>query len=338
MIETSDLEAICRVFGRLIFRATARLFRAPMIKTSDLKAAGAHSIDFLLNSGHLNIAEHATRLLHAAFPTLAYARNLCGIFDRLPAAEGAHSGLKDDATNDVQVVAKNSEIVVLLFCGAGHRLGLPLPMVHRWLARLPASLIYLRDFKCAYFLHGVQSLGPTRNATLTELRRIITSLHGRRIVCYGNSGGVFAALDFGLELGADAVLCMAGPTNLSSEFNIHTSRETKSFALQSQFPNAHLDLRDAYSAIARPPRVCIVYGRNSWDDRFQAENMGGLSCVTLCGIENCANHNVITEVIIRGKYDGLLDWLVRKSEDSLIASHHADNPTRPQPAGLPAER
>ncbi len=55
---------------------------APMMKTSDLAAATA-AIDRLLSSGHLDISEQAARRLHAAFPTLTYTRNLCGIFDRI---------------------------------------------------------------------------------------------------------------------------------------------------------------------------------------------------------------------------------------------------------------
>ena len=35
-------------------------------------------------------------------------------------------------------------------------------MIHRWLARLPASLIYLRDATRTHYLQGVQSLAPTR--------------------------------------------------------------------------------------------------------------------------------------------------------------------------------
>jgi hypothetical protein len=36
-------------------------------------------------------------------------------------------------------------------------------MIHRWLARLPASLIYLRDATRTHYLQGVQSLAPTRD-------------------------------------------------------------------------------------------------------------------------------------------------------------------------------
>jgi hypothetical protein len=270
----------------------------------------------LLDSGKLNIAEHALRHLRAAFPALVFARNLCEMLDRMPRLEAAQATFKDDPSKDVQVVAQNSELVALLFCGDRQALGLPLPMIHAWLAQLPASLVYLRDFRRVFFLHGVQSLGPTRDATLTALRRIITSLHGQRIICYGNSGGIFGALDYGLELGAEKVLCMAGPTNLVPASNIHTTYKAKALALKSQFPNACLDMRAAYSRAVNPPSVCIVYGNNSWDDRIQAERMSTLSCVTLYGIKDSGAHNVIIDVIRRGEYEDFLDWLVRPPEEN----------------------
>ncbi len=157
-----------RVLGRSIFRVIGRLCRG---RISSFREEAAVVISGLLDAGHLNIAEHALRRLHAAFPTLPFASNLCGVFDRIPPVGAAHSAFRDDPTKDVQIVARSSDIVVLLFCSSGHNLGLPLPMIHRWFARLPASLIYLRDFKRVYFFNGVQSLGPSREATLAELRR-----------------------------------------------------------------------------------------------------------------------------------------------------------------------
>jgi hypothetical protein len=268
-------------------------------------------------SGELDVAEHAARHLHRAFPTLGFARTLCAIFDRMPPAEEGQSTFKSDATKDVQVIARNSEVVALVFCGKGGALGIPLPVVYPWLARLPASLVFLRDFRRLYFLQGVQSLGPTIHATLTGLRRIITSLHGRRIVCYGHCAGVFAALRYGLELGADALLCTAGPTNLTPEFNARTPFETRARALKSQVPDACLDMREMYSSAANPPRVCIVYGKDFRDDCIQAEHMSTLSCVTLYGIDDCALHtSLTTEVILRGEFEGLLNWLVRPQEEN----------------------
>ena len=226
-------------------------------------------------------------------------------------------------------------VMSLCFCSAAEmeleapihpfRLGLPLPLIHRWLAPLPASLIYLRDLENVYYLNGVRTLGPSREATLTRLRRIIASLNARRIVCYGVSAGGFAALDFGLELGADAVLCMGGMTNVSPEFNLYTTRQKKFLAVQSRFRDARLDMLEAYSNAARPPRVCLVYGQNNWDDRIQAEHMAGLSSVTLCAIENCKEHNVTVQAIIRGEFDGLLDWLLRASKERSLSQRHGDS-------------
>jgi hypothetical protein len=277
-------------------------------------AAWAFAVNDLLASDRLGIAEHAVRHLHAAFPTLAYARNLCAVFDRMPRADAAEPGFKNDPTKDVQIVARNSELVVLLFCGKAGGLGIPLPMVHPWLAQLPASLVYLRDFRSAHYLHGIESLGPTRDATLTALRRIITSLNGRRIVCFGNCGGVFGALDYGLDLGVDAVLCMSGHTNLMPDSNIPARSAAKALALNVQFPDACLDMRELYSRAENPPRVCIAYGKNFWDDRIQAEHMSTLSCVTPYALEDCAEHNLIVELISRGEFQGLLDWLIRSPE------------------------
>jgi hypothetical protein len=286
------------------------------------------AIQRLLGSGHLRIAEHAARHLSAAFPTLAYARNLCAIFDRMPRLETPHAIFEDDPTKDVQVVARNSDLVVLLFTGNAHAPGLPLPLFHPWVAQLPATLVYLRDLRRINYLQGVPSLGPTRAATLSALRNMISSLHGRRIVCYGNSGGVFAALDYGLELGAEKVLCMSGATSLSPASNIHTRYRARALTLKTQFPDLCLDMREAYSRAANPPRVCIVYGKDCWDDRIQAELMSTLSCVTLYGLENCGEHNVITEVIPRGEYENLLNWLIHPPGQNLPSSEFEFDLTR----------
>jgi hypothetical protein len=277
-------------------------------------AGWASAIDGFLVSGQLSIAEHAAGHLRDAFPRLPFARTLCAIFQRMPKPEAVQASFKDDASKDVQVVARDSEVVILLFSGKVGGFGIPVPMIHPWFAQLPASLVYLRDFRRAHYLHGVQSLAPTRDATIMALQRIVASLHAQRIVCYGNCAGLFAALDYGLELGADAVLGMSGRTNLTPESNMHTTYEPTALALKSQFPDACLDMREAYSQAEKPPRVCIVYGKNFWDDRIQAEEMNTLPCVTAFGLEDCAEHNLITEVIPRGEFEGLLDWLIRPPE------------------------
>jgi len=271
----------------------------------------AAAIDVVFARGDLAAAEHAARLLYSKSPGFRYARNLCAVFDRMPPAD-RQLPFADDLTKEVQIVPRNdAETVVLLFCGNSHRLGMPLSAIHRWLGLIPASLGYLRDFRCLSYLTGLSSLGPDREATLTSLRGIIASLGGRRTVCCGNSGGAFAALHYGLDLGSEAVLSLSGATNLSPEFNMHLRQAVNSARLRSDLSPELVDLRRLYGTADRPPRALLLYGQNNWDDRLHAEHLSGLPTVSLQAVEDHDEHNVVVELIKRGQFEGFLDWLVR---------------------------
>lgn len=271
--------------------------------------AWVEAVNLHMLIGQIDVAEHGLRYLRERFPTVTYANRVGEIFDRFPLA-GKPLPFKDDLEADVQIVARDLvDTVVLLFCGGTGNLGLPLSVVHQWTGRLPASLVYLRDFHRQHYLEGVKSLG-TRDQTVAALRQIIASLGAARIACYGGSGGVFAALQYGLELEADAVLCLSGTVNLCPEFNAYSIYEKSANKLRADLPDAELDLRRLYAAAPHPPRVRMIYGADFWDDRIQAEYMGTLPCVTLQAVDNFGEHNVIVELIRRGQFGTALHWLV----------------------------
>jgi hypothetical protein len=264
-----------------------------------------------LARGELEPAMHAAGHLSRAFPTSNYLRNLCWIFARMPPADEFYVPFQDVFQNDVQIVRReNSKTVMFVFCGREHKPGLPVCIIHRWLGRLPVSLVYLRDFRGSLYLAGIRSLGQDRHATLESLRRIAGSVGGRRILCYGNSGGVFAALHYGLDLESQAVLCLSGITNLSNEFNSRLRSAGSIAQLNRALPGQIVDLQRAYRAAKRPPRARIVYSEDNWDDRLHADHMGDLPTVTLQAVPDTASHNVIADLIYRGKYEDVLDWLV----------------------------
>jgi hypothetical protein len=277
-------------------------------------SAWMEAVNLQMLIGQIDVAEHGLRYLRERFPTVTFANRVGEIFDRLPFA-GTPLPFKDDPASDIQVVPRErAETALLLFCGGRGNLGLPLAVTHSWIGRLKASLIYLRDFRHYYFLGGVSSLAATRDATIAALRRIIASLGTKRIACYGASAGVFGALHYGLDLEADAVLCVGGTVNLSPEFNAYTLNEQRANKLRADLPDAPLDLRRLYAVAPHPPRVRMIYGTDYWDDRIQAEYMGTLPCVTLQAIENFGEHNVIVELIRRGQFETALHWLVPDSQ------------------------
>src|SRR5262249_48696941 len=155
-----------------------------------------------------------------------------------------------------------------------------------------------------FYLGGVSSLAKTRGATLTALRGIVASLGGQRIFCYGNSSGVFAALHYGLDLNAKAVLCPGGITNISPEFNSRLAAGGDHTRVSEELPHIRVELRQAYSTGERPPRACIVYAEHNWDDRIHAEHMSGLPSVTLQTVSGSTRHNVVVDLIQRGDYEG----------------------------------
>ena len=251
------------------------------------------------------------RHLHVLYPSLDYSRNMCAILDRMPRNDGILLPFVDDRAKDVQIVPRDgSDTVALLFCGRWQRLGLPLALIHRWLGLLPCSLVYLRDIRDMFYLTGVQSLGPSPEAACAELRRVIATLGARRVVCYGSSSGVYGALLYGLMLEAESVLCMAGATCLAGGLGDLVRNRVPMETVRRQLPAAMLDLRQVYAAASSCPPVRIVFGQDSRADRMHAEHMASLPGVVTHALEGCSDHNIVTETIIRGKFDELLQWLV----------------------------
>jgi hypothetical protein len=291
-------------------RAACAGHRPPAFERGSVDAwAGA--IQHVFNRGELDVAEHAVRCLRQVHPTLRFARTLGDVFDRLPPADGSLIEFSDDLEKDVQVAARpGAELAVVLFCGGKDKVGVPLSVVHRWLGRLPASVIYLRDFNRSRYLGGVRSLGTDLESTLVSLRRLIGSLGASRIACYGNSGGVFPALYYGRELGAKAVLGIAGKTNHTPEFNAYSPVKAKYANFARDHARFVLDARVVLEAAENPPRVCLIYGQDYWDDRRHAEHMGELGCVTLWPVENFDGHVAVMELIARGEYPRALSWLM----------------------------
>jgi hypothetical protein len=307
----ANMDARSKRLTKLLAAELDECFRtrgAPLFKFADASGWIA-AIAYLLEHNRLSAAEYALRQFRRAFPDGRGAGRLGSVLDNLP-LDGEPLEFEDDPTKDVQIVpCHGASTVFILFCGRAQKVGLPVNLMHRWIGRLNASLIYLRDFHHQVYLRGVQSLGPTREATVAELRRIVASLGGRRVVCYGNSAGVFGALRYGLDLDADAVACVGGSINLTPEFNSYLTSEALAQQLAAEFPGAALDPRQWYAAAAAPPQVRIVYGGDYWNDRLHAEYMGSLPCVTLQPLEGFNGHNAITELIARKRFDDLLRWL-----------------------------
>ena len=227
----------------------------------------------LIEGGRLDLGEPFIRQMHAADLAAEWPQTMVRMFDHLPSARPGDATFIDQKTSDVQIVRRDSDTVLLAFCGKAGRVGLPLPMMNRWLGQLGASVVYIRDLDRRHFLGGLASLGPDRATTLDGLRRLVDEMGGRRVLCFGNSAGAFGALGYGVALGADAIFCGASLCNLEPEFNTYLRYASKARAEREAFPDATLDLRRAFDeSRGRPGRHwptahttgTTAYRRNPW--------------------------------------------------------------------------
>jgi hypothetical protein len=266
------------------------------------------AIDFLVATSEFEAARFAIRQILAVRHDLAYAHNVIDVLDRIPEADAETLSFRDDLASEVQIVRRDgADAVILVFGDYSHHAGIALSIAHRWFRRLPASLVYLRDFRRLFFREGVPTLGAGREATVAKLREIIRSLGASRVLCFGNSSGAFAALHYGLDLSARTVLSLSGFSRLVFEA---LPRDLRSNNYRNHpISKQPIDLRELYSRVANPPTALLFYGDGHPHDRAQAEHMAGIKNAKLVPVENCATHMVQIELIRRGAFERTLRWL-----------------------------
>lgn len=290
-------------------RDCARALQAGRVPAFDAEDLGdwINAADWLIEHGELGAAEMGLRALNQARPGIEWAMNLCDLFDKAPPPDPDMPDFRDDVAKDVQVMARpGAETALILFCGARHRMGMPLPLVHRWLAGSGASLIYLRDLNGLCYFQGVASLGPDLATTVAAFRRMLGDMGAKRAVCFGCSGGGYGALRYALELGGDAI-SLGSPSNMEPAFNVHMNHGTIARQLKAAFPDEDLDLRRRIEAAPRRPRTLFVYGERNWNERIHAEHMAGLDGADLYPVSGYEGHSTVAELMRRGVFGPLVE-------------------------------
>ena len=195
---------------------------------------------------------------------------------------------------------------MLCFCAGKGTLGLPANFIHQWLGRLPASLVYIKDFRDLSGGCGFPTLGPDRASAIAAFRRIANELGGKRIYTLGVSFGGYAALYYGLQLEAISVLCLGGATDNTPEFvNTQGPVPPAYLRLWDRAPDYARNLREICESALHTTRILIAYSAGYPRDRQQAERVAGLPNVELVQVDY-AQHNVVEPLIRQREFLPLL--------------------------------
>lgn len=205
--------------------------------------------------------------------------------------------------------APGSELAIV-FTGLLERSALPLEAFDAYLSAAGMTAVYLRDFNRLLFCHGIQSLGPDFETGVEGLRRVIDGIGGiERVTTIGSSAGGTGAINFGLALPADRILCFSTPTTIVQPFldDIKDHRGQLVLArLNKLVPPDLLDPRPRIKAQARPVRIDLIYGQEHSLDCGHAQRLRGHPGVNHYGLDGFGGHASLNEVILRG---ALLDTL-----------------------------
>lgn len=207
------------------------------------------------------------------------------------------------ASDEEAVIAPGdrAETVALVFTGLADRAMVPLPSLDRYLAALGISAVYLRDFSRLMFLRGISSKAADLAGTVRWLGDLLGQWGTRRILSLGTSAGGYAAIHYGMALGADRIVAFSTPTNLGADFNREDGR-ARLVALKVQtLPEELLDLRPLVMRNAGRTPIHLVYGAGMRQDAHHARHVEGLPGVHLHPLEGFERHDSLVWLAGQGK-------------------------------------
>lgn len=193
---------------------------------------------------------------------------------------------------------------IFAFGGLRTQLGIPPKEFFRSFEDKPVNVLFVKDFQQCWYMQGL--LGASRDlASTAQVLRDLTPAGTERIRTIGNSAGGFAAIHFGLALGADRVLAFGPQTTVSPEDFKHFAA-TDSRIEEMDFDDGSLDLAQT---LARYPdfsgRIDLYYS-----DRFPRDAAHAARIADFPSVETHAcphdRHGVAAWLKEQGRLDGVL--------------------------------
>lgn len=198
--------------------------------------------------------------------------------------------------------------VIIVFYGVGSGFWVLAPVLRRYLKPLGCHLVFVRDSRKIGHLGGIEGVGADYQGSVAALRRLIDRLGATKIATMGMSLGGYAALRYGLELGADRVLGLGAYTNVKPG-EVETNGKDALTRIARTIPSMALDLLPLYAAAEPPPRVALWYGAEHNGDRQQAERFGTLRGVELHAVAALDDHDVLRQMMSSGEIRTVTAWL-----------------------------
>lgn len=220
----------------------------------------------------------------------------------------AVAAILDDERKEVHgEFVDGADTTLLVFTGLEQKSAVPVSTLHTLLAPFGANIIYLRDRQRLGGINGLESVAGNYAGTVAALKKMVPA-SSKRLLCFGMSAGGYSALRYGLDMGAEKVLCMGSPTDVSAAAAEADGRAKAVWRrLNKVAPEMARDMRAMYACNDKRPRVEMWYGSEMPQDRMHAEHMRGLDGVTVRAIPKCDRHGVLWHLIGEQRAEGIFE-------------------------------
>lgn len=219
--------------------------------------------------------------------------------------------VNDDGSELLVAPSEGAEAVMLVFTGLANRAGISVRLLDAYLATLNVSVIYLRDNTRLLFNDGIESVSDTYEGTLEIIKQRIKELGAKKIICFGNSGGGFAAIRYGIDLNAEKIIGINGVTNVCRDFMIADGRAKIVINRMQKYPEKYKNLR---LYIEENPEytgtITMYYSELVGHDKLQTLNLEGVEGVELRPIVGNGSHDLLGDLEGKGQLMEFLSEMI----------------------------
>ena len=205
---------------------------------------------------------------------------------------------------------EGSRSMLMVFGGLRDLVGAALPRFDKVLRARRINTLYLSDPRRLMLLSGLPTFGDHAES-LAGLRGLMQRWGVEELFCLGVSAGGYAAIAYGVDLGARRILTLAAPTTLVGPVRQVDHRASIMVdRIVARVPGRELDLRKVLESAADPPEIINYYAEDSPEDVAHAENIRGLPTVRLETLGGRIGHAVPHHLEASGDYPKVIDELL----------------------------
>jgi tetratricopeptide (TPR) repeat protein len=236
-------------------------------------------------------------------PDAAERNELQSLAAGAPAA-GARAVIDVDPRRDVIIPdGSRAATAVLVFTGTNDAVAMPLPLFDRYMAPLDLTPVYLRDFHRLRYLAGIRALGGSYEETIGALRRMLRERGFSRIYALGNCAGGFAAMRYGVELGAERILVFDAPSFCPDEAltRLDQGQNFMRTRLQRRFGEDMTDLKPFLAARKSAARIDVFYQIEDPKKRIHAERLADVPGVRLHAEPGLGDNRLLRRIALESE-------------------------------------